>query len=118
MSVTVGEHKAQAEGAVNWFCEELAQLAPLYKNDGFHEEAEWRIVVQHPHTPLKYRAGLSCLIPYVELNILQSKTTLQEIVVGPNPDQSRCLKSAEMALETFGYQNIDLRWSFIPFNNW
>ena len=88
MSVTVGEHKAQAEGAVNWFCEELAQLAPLYKNDGFHEEAKWRIVVKHPHTPLKYRAGLSCLIPYVELNILQSKTTLQEIVVGPNPDQS------------------------------
>ncbi|OZY52392.1 hypothetical protein CJF34_02910 [Pseudomonas lundensis] len=118
LSVTVGEHKDQAAGVINWFCEELAQLAPLYKNDGFHEEAEWRIVVKHPQTALKYRGGLSCLIPYVELNILQNKGTLQEIVVGPNPDQSRCLKSASMALETFGYQNVDLRWSFIPFNNW
>lgn len=118
MSVTVGEHKTQAVGAINWFCEELAQLAPLYKNEGFHEEAEWRIVVKHPQSPLKYRAGISCLIPYVELKILQNKATLQEIFVGPNPDQSRCLKSARMAIETFGYKDIDLHLSFIPFNSW
>jgi hypothetical protein len=118
MAVTVGRHMDQAKGAIHWFCEELAQLAPLYKNEGFHEEAEWRIVVKHPCTMLKFRAGLSCLIPYVELNILEEKSTLREVVVGPNPDQPRCIYSAEMALESFGYQDIEVNRSFTPFNNW
>lgn len=118
IKVTAGDEKLKALTAIRWFCDELSQLAPLYKNEGFHEEAEWRIVVKEPSTPLSYRAGLSCLIPYIELNVLAEKSTLLEVVVGPNPDQMRCMRSAEMALESFGYHQVLVYPSGIPFNNW
>lgn len=115
--INFGDGQADASFAIGWFCNELIQLAPLYKNEGFHEEAEWRVVLKSPEKIL-FRAGVSCLIPYTELKIFESEQMLTQLIVGPNPNQERCYRSSKMALQSLGFNNAIVWRSKIPFNNW
>ena len=103
-----------------WLCAEIAQLVPTFKNEGFHEEAEWRIIAKEPKEQVKFRASSSYLAPYVELEILTSanSTALREVIVGPNPNQSRCEESVKTLLTTAGLDGVELRRSSLPYNNW
>ena len=115
--INFGDGRSDADSAIEWFCSELIQLAPLYKNEGFHEEAEWRVVVKSPGD-IKFRAGVSCLIPYTQLKIFDSNVMLRQLIIGPNPNQERCYQSSKMALESFGFNSALVWRSSIPFNNW
>lgn len=118
--VSKGPGKIQADAAVDWFCKEIAEIAPLFKNNGFHEEAEWRVIARNPSAPLKFRSGTSYVIPYIELGILAGtkKDILREVIVGPNPNQYRCKKGAGIILSSLGYDKAEVFTSAIPFNNW
>lgn len=85
---TAGPDKSQADEAVDWLCRQIADLTPLFKNDGFREEAEWRIVANCPAEQVKFRACSSFLAPYVELELLSatSGNALREVIIGPNPN--------------------------------
>lgn len=115
--VNSGGGKPEAESALKWFGNELIQLAPLYKNEGFHEEAEWRVVIHKPEK-IKFRPGASSLIPYLELRIFDSKDMFRQLIIGPSPNQERSLKAAKMAVESFGFDRVFVWPSSIPFNNW
>ncbi|SPO67883.1 DUF2971 domain-containing protein [Pseudomonas sp. JV241A] len=115
--VNFGGGKLEADAALKWFGNELTQLAPLYKNEGFHEEAEWRVVVHKPEK-IEFRVGTSCLIPYSELKIFDSKDMFRQLIIGPSPNQQRSSKAAKMALESFGFDKVFVWSSGIPFNNW
>jgi hypothetical protein len=115
-----GSSKPEADAAVAWLCAEISKLAPQFKNGGFHEEAEWRIIAKEPKEQVKFRASSSYLAPYVGLEILISATStaLCEVIVGPNPNQSRCEASVKTLLTTAGLDSVELMRSSLPYNNW
>jgi hypothetical protein len=115
-----GPDKPQFEAAVSWLCAELSELAPLFKNEGFHEESEWRIVAKCPKVPVKFRASSSYIAPYVELAILSdpADSGLREVIVGPNPNQLRCKYSIKKLLDACGLGDVVVRTSSLPLNSW
>lgn len=115
-----GPDKPQADAAVAWLCTELAELAPLFKHGGFHEEEEWRIVAKSPKEQVKFRANSSYLAPYVELQILAgpASTALRAVIIGPNPNQSRCETSVRMLLAANSHNQVEVHRSLLPYNDW
>lgn len=115
-----GHYKDQANEAVAWFCSRIVELAPLFKHEGFHEEAEWRIVCHSDNENLLFRPGPSYLCPYIKLPVMDGKysKSLKEIIIGPNPNISRCESSIRMFLNTQNYSDIAVGCSSLPFNNW
>lgn len=115
-----GKDTAQANKAVAWFCSEIAELAPLFKNEGFHEEAEWRVIVKSPDQEKKFRAGKSYLVPYIEMDFLKMLKVfpLENVIVGPGPNQQRNKESAEVLLKEKGLEEVVIEQSEIPYNNW
>ena len=113
------EGKAQAKSAILEICESLLEMAPRFKNEGFHEEAEWRIIAQNSPQTVKFRVGPSYVIPHISLDILKDNlSALQKVIVGPNPNQSRAVKAIEIMVKASGYQADIVTASNIPFNNW
>lgn len=119
-STSEGSDKEKAENAIKWFCNEVAQLAPLFKNEAFHEEAEWRVIMKSPPEPIKFRAGKSHLIPYVELQFLEfaENYALQKVIIGPGPNQQRNKESVNFFFEAQNLNDIEIKKSRIPYNNW
>lgn len=115
-----GSEANQANEAVKWFCDEITELAPLLKNEGFHEEVEWRVIIKEPKTGIMFRAGKSFLIPYMELRFLEDSKlrALMEVIVGPNPNQHRNEASARMYLDSVGLNETNIESSKTPYNNW
>lgn len=116
-----GPDTLQANAATAWLSAEIEKLTPLFKHEGFHEEAEWRIVAKEPREKLKFRAGSSYLVPYVELEVFSESaagSALRDVIIGPNPNQMRCAKSVEMLLGACGLGDVDVKASPLPFNSW
>jgi len=115
-----GANQPEADAAVGQLCAEIGELAPLFKNEGFHEEAEWRILAKGSSEEIKFRSGPTYLVPYIELDILSSgaHSALKEVIIGPNPNQERCAESVEKLLSACGLNGVEVRISPIPFNSW
>ena len=73
----------------------IRAIAPLFKHKAFTDEAEWRLVFPEYHSALKFRAGRTTPIPYIELNFEnaedKAKNGLEQIWIGPNPHMGRTL---------------------------
>lgn len=113
------EGEGQAKSAISEICEALLEMAPRFKNEGFYEEAEWRIIAQNPPQAVQFRVGPSYVIPHISLDILKGNLhALQKVIVGPNPNQSRAVKAIELMVKASGYRPDIVTASNIPFNNW
>lgn len=100
---------------------DLLKIAALVKDTCFHEEVEWRVVSQvlsnYVVPPIKFREGLSMLIPYMEMPLADSgqKIEMEHIFVGPTPtanlsaDSLRRYLSREAACSTIGNCQIPYR---------
>ena len=117
---TRGSDSTQANAATERLCANIEKLTPLFKHEGFHEEAEWRIVANEPREKIKFRASSSYLVPYIELPVVShgSGSVLREVIIGPNPNHDRCAKSIEMLLAAGGLSEVEVKSSSIPFNSW
>ena len=115
-----GTEKPQTDAAVDWLCAEISKLAPLFKNEGFHEESEWRVVAKKPFESVRFRATQSYLVPYVELGVFDEAigVALREVIIGPNPNQLRCESSIKMLLGSCGLGGVEVKTSPLPFNSW
>ncbi|MCQ4346690.1 DUF2971 domain-containing protein [Pseudomonas stutzeri] len=114
-----GAGAQQAKSIVSIACKMLTELAPRFKHEGFHEEAEWRIIANGPARQILYRPGPSYVVPYISLDLLEhNKHALCEVIVGPNPNQDRAQKAAEIVLRAAGYDASIVRSSSVPFNYW
>ncbi len=114
-----GDLKPEADRVMDGICESLSELAPLFKNEGFYEEAEWRIIANRPAQAVCFRPGPSYVIPYISMDMLKAKPhVLKRVIVGPNPNQSRAVKAAELLVKQYGYDTDIVTSSNIPFNNW
>jgi hypothetical protein len=84
---------------------ELLRIAALVKDDGFHEEKEWRVVSpvfsNYIEPPIKFREGSSMLIPYMEVPLADSsqKIQIEDIFVGPTPTMSLSMTSLRQYLD-------------------
>lgn len=95
-------------------------VACIVKHSGFEEEAEYRHIYQPSTSALsldtKYRSGRFGLTPYVELEFLQEKRLpIESITIGPCRDPRSEEKSLGMMLAKYGYGNVEIRMSGIPF---
>lgn len=108
-------------GAVEWLKVILVSRVSSLKHPGFTEEQEWRILVTLTSDNLsdvKFRQGLNALIPYIELNLSDVKTSklpISEIVLGPTLHPELAKKALDSMLKKNGFPNVLLTESEIPF---
>jgi len=113
------EHKDLSNKAIINLYKKLNEYAPLLKNQGFHEETEWRIIVNNPQVDIYYRPSKSYLIPYLILPILnEHPEILKEIYIGPSPETARCKTSIEYLLNDKNIKDVEIKISKIPFTSW
>lgn len=113
------ELKDQADQTMEVICKSIVELAPLFKHEGFHEEAEWRFIANDPAQAVCFRPGPSYVIPYISLDLLKAQPkVLKQVIVGPNPNQARATKAAEFLVKQHGYNPDIVTTSNIPFNFW
>ncbi|MBU1216771.1 DUF2971 domain-containing protein [bacterium] len=114
--VSKGEGKVQADKVVSELYTSISGLAPLIKHTSFKEEVEWRIICKNPNTKTMFREANTYLVPYIALDI--EPDFISEIIIGPNANSERCLKSVKDFLMLNGFENINYKISEIPLNSW
>ena len=108
----------------------IARFAPFIKHPQFHEEQEWRLVVdglfRGPEC-IKVRRGGAGLVPYVEIALAKAdgRFPIADLVVGPSAQGELARAAAWHALEANGVAKSGkddaaelVRISKIPFRNW
>jgi hypothetical protein len=92
-------------------------VSPFIKDASFSDERESRLCCRQPvfEGPVRFRAGGSHLIPYIEIPI--PLTSIKEIMVGPGPNVELDLMSIDMVRRV---QELDceISASKLPFRNW
>ncbi|NQY26658.1 MAG: DUF2971 domain-containing protein [Piscirickettsiaceae bacterium] len=117
--ISNGDGADESTEALCNLCETLNNYAPIMKNNGFHEESEWRIICNNPDKNIFFREAPSHLIPYLELPLIKySNDVISEVIIGPNPNMSRCVQSIHKLLVLNGLTNVKVGRSEIPFNSW
>jgi hypothetical protein len=75
--------------------------------------------VNEPAQEILFRPGPSYVVPYITLDLLKTNPNLlKKVIVGPNPNQSRTVRAAEILVREKGYHSDIVSASSIPFNNW
>jgi hypothetical protein len=86
---------------LNWRSK-FSFLAAAIKHSGFREEAEWRLVgKEEDHDDLRFRAGRSGVIPYLEIPLAADDENIPvaELVIGPTDDKQASLIGAKKVME-------------------
>ncbi|ELE9734944.1 DUF2971 domain-containing protein [Enterobacter kobei] len=82
------EFVSYASDSAQYFIKELSLIAPLIKDISFSEEKEWRILSEGGITfgNLRFRAGISMLIPYYGIRLKPDFWNLiRQVIVGHTP---------------------------------
>jgi hypothetical protein len=93
-----------------------------FKDQGFHEEKEWRVSkVSNSIDDIKFEPSEGLIKPYINIwkgeEIFPSCKTLPicEIYIGTSSFVDKSLKSIELMLSKFKYKNVEVKKSIIPF---
>lgn len=81
----------------------LRMCAPLFKQESFREEREWRMVLSCGDdavpAPL-FRSAGGVTIPYIEMAVWSKNTDfIKDVVVGPNPKLELAVRSVKRLME-------------------
>ena len=124
-SSTAGEHEISfQQGLIASFKVRSTFAAAVMKHHSFAEEKEWRLLGVCRELPrFQFRAGKSCLTPYVELKWgggtkLPVAQPVRAVAVGPCPDPGLSIKSVWQLLKVSQIGGVDVRGSQIPFKLW
>ena len=103
--------------------EAFIQIAPMFKDSSFSEEKEWRFVSRPEkfgQRNVKYRQGVSMIIPYDEINILTNSSIIpvENIVIGPTQHKELSKKSINGLLKTKGIDRFSILLSRTPYRDW
>ena len=99
----------------------LLNFAPIIKDPGFQEEAEWRLISKNslPIEKIFFRNGNSYIIPYYQIELRDLNKIIDEIIVGPTPHPDIAMYSTKMVLEKSSFNIKDnLKPTSIPYRNW
>lgn len=115
-----------------------SQLTPFVKNSSFQQEKEWRIIMPIESTEqdyVSYRSSKFSLIPFIKLKLGHQESSrgentscgtaddvkkipmlsIEKIIVGPNSAIDRCCYSVKCILERYGYSDVEISASDIPY---
>jgi hypothetical protein len=102
-------------------------IAPVFKDQAFRGEKEWRVVIYSTSPYLegaKFRFSDSMLIPYVELP-LESEPgvgvlsgAIDRIVIGPTPHKELSLDSVRRLVLKFEFPGDRVSNSDVPYRHW
>ncbi|MGC1301866.1 MAG: DUF2971 domain-containing protein [Caulobacteraceae bacterium] len=98
----------------------LSQLIPQFKHNGFRDERESRLIVQHRtlRDGVSFRANKNVLVPYLKLGPLgESELPIVGLMIGPGKDQVLTRRSVEMFLHKHGYASCKITLSQVPFRS-
>jgi hypothetical protein len=100
------------------FIKKVAELAPRFKDDGFQEENEWRIVIQRDDesAPLRFRVNDGVIVPYLTVRS-REPLPIDHVIVGPGKNQDLCIKSLQMFLKAKGFSDVAVVPSKVPYRN-
>ena len=101
--------------------DDLGSIAPIFKNAGFQEENEWRIISDGPKSAkdAKYRCGQSYIIPYFEFSLEKPLDFIKSITIGPSPHPDISNNTLKMLLLKHDKDyEIDVVQSKVPYRNW
>lgn len=127
------EIDSKARGESRIFMHQWFALDSLYhiKHHGFQDEQESRILTEvHPSWKfVLYRPGPFGLVPYVELGIPQKNEfapdgkqkmdllPIRSISIGPTPYRDEAKASLQQFLDFYGYHDVEVYTSEIPYRN-
>jgi hypothetical protein len=101
------------------------QWSARFKNKGFYDEKEWRLVLQRQSSInsselVQFREGRFGRTPYVAipLGLKDSGSPLQKVVVGPSPNKEQPMARLKVDLEKIGIRDVEVVPSSIPYRNW
>lgn len=98
----------------------LALVTSALKHSGFQEEREWRLVSQYPEDLMHgvaFRPGRFGITPYFELPLSANEggpRGIDEIVVGPNPNQSASRAAINLLLKKYNVAAGKIKTSQTP----
>lgn len=95
----------------------LREVAVRSKNDAFAQEEEWRLSYVIPWNQCEFRTGKSFVIPYFKKR-LDVANPIATITVGPSPHKRLSAFSVKGMLTTFGWGDIEVKESTIPYRDW
>lgn len=121
-----------------WSLWDTVATAARLKHDGFEEEREWRTIWYcapddgRTSAPAEFRPGRSGVVPFLSIAVNpppglpwiaaleatwgpRPTRTIEDLVVGPSPDQPQRVAAAKQLLETNGQDPTVVRPSPIPF---
>ena len=103
--------------------ETFIQIAPMLKHSSFNEEKEWRFVsgpMIFGNSYVKYRQGVSMIIPYDEVNISTDSNIIpiKNIVIGPTQQPKLSKESIKGLLKTKGIESFSISLSKTPYREW
>ncbi len=99
----------------------MLRWAPAIKDEGFHEEKEWRLIVRGTRNDSSFREGRSFLTPYVEFDLVAKNgkiDCLDGVTIGPTPHRDLSEQSVGDLLEQHCLGHAVTFRSGIPFRNW
>jgi hypothetical protein len=111
-------------GLLEKFREKILQIFSVIKNPSFCEEQEWRIISKYyarfTIPEIKYREGISMLVPYIEIDISPEKANepmFHEVYMGPTPNHNLSHASLATFLSSSKACNKIIS-SSIPYREW
>lgn len=124
----VGPNSHRAAAEAYWdvfqeFEESLLKIGALFKHPAFKEKLEWRvvspIVTNYRDTDIRYREGVSMLVPYVLFNLAipGAEAFVDTVFVGPTPHPSLAINSISRFLSR-SRRRIGVFNSQIPYRTW
>lgn len=93
---------------------------PFFKNAGFSEENEFRIVLtKNSKAPkVKFRVGTYGVIPYLNLKMKDDKKLpIKKVVIGPAKDKDLIQLGVRMLLDANHYKDVPIEFSSVPYRN-
>jgi hypothetical protein len=104
---------------------DLLRVAALLKDESFHEEEEWRLVLpmlvgkEELQNPPRFRTGNTTLVPYIAFPLASDPSTvlpLVDVILGPGSHPS-AVQAATAFLESEGISIVP-RESKVPYRPW
>lgn len=116
-------HQSRLSSAMLRTVSNLLQIAALLKNESFHEEQEWRLVLAvledkaNLGKPLGFCPRETTLVPYIKYAFStdsDAQIPLVDVILGPG-SHPNAVHAASFFLKSEGINNVSVRESSIPF---
>lgn len=96
------------------FVNPFLELAIVLKHEAYLYENEYRLIKSEQNSDnVKFRIGKNLAIPYIEQYF--PKEALREIIVGPNTDMNRTIRSIKTFLKSTGFEHVVVSPSSVPY---